>query len=180
MIQRLKTWLANRRAFNQGKLAGARLVADVEAQYLAMTNQAIRFDNAGALKGLLLGWLQGLQGHLLELRQQLGSSDAQYQTEWNAFAVHYAQRFRSEILSGVPDGVSSLPDTEIVAICRDLDGVVEAFTASIALNQSAALDKAVAAVREAEANGTLSPDPRSDAELRESIREMWDSESEHD
>ena len=42
--------------------------------------------------------------------------------------------------------------------------------------QENALIDAVRAIRQAEQNGTVAPDPRSDSEIRESIREMWDAD----
>ena len=52
------------------------------------------------------------------------------------------------------------------------------YLAKLEAERDEALAQAVAAVRRAEQRGTLAPDPRSDAELKESIRRMWEAELE--
>lgn len=69
-------------------------------------------------------------------------------------------------------GMIESPDADSISDSHpDYDKLAE-----LEAQADAAVDRAVKSIREAEAAGTLSPDPRSDAEIKESLREMFEED----
>ena len=144
-----------------------------------MKQQAHRCrDDPAALRAMFLGWIQQLHAEVRDTFAALNASDAEFQQHWHTVATEFANRFRSEVLTAsyASETDQIFSDNDIARIVADVDGMANDFMHSAEADLDASLDQAVNAVRAAEEAGRLAPDPRSDRELKESIRQMWDED----
>ena len=67
-------------------------------------------------------------------------------------------------------------EQDIVRVLVDVDTEVAQFKRTIERDKESLLDRAVKAVRVAEEAGRFARDPRSDEEMKESIRTAWNKQ----
>lgn len=179
IIGRVLTDLRNRRAKKLGEEAGQQFVLDTEKGWSRFKGLASsRVEKPSELNAMFMGWLYSLHGQLFEFMRAMETPEGEMQAMWTASVVQFASRLRREVL-GALDDVSaesawSAQDTDTAA--NDIIGMQEEFMAKRRASQDAALNTAVRAIRSAEEAGRLAVDERTDAELKESIREMWEDE----
>jgi hypothetical protein len=182
IIGRILQAIRMRGVRSEGRTAGRGLAMEVEERWSQMKAQAGVNEDPAALKARFLGWMQGLHGHLTNVHAILQTPEAEFQDQWRSIVTIFAGRFRSEVLSPTyaPQAEQILSDADIAAIATNVDAVVDDLRRGVATDKEVLLDRAVSGIRAAEAAGRLSPDLRPDAELKESIRRMWEEESNSD
>jgi hypothetical protein len=183
IIDRIKKAVEIRRARSSGEKVGAEMAREMESDWEALKEQALASDfEPSALRALFLGWMHGLHAHLRDTFGAVGMPEDEFRRIWYSAAIRFSGRFHSEVLSliRIEDTEAILSAEDVARIAADIDGLVDDLHAQIEADRDAAVELMLKGVREAEAAGTLGPDPRSDEELKASIRQMMEDMSADD
>lgn len=179
VLSRLRTFLTIRRARKAGERTGRELADRIETNWAEMKERAHQYrDDPTALRAMFFGWMKQLHGDMRETFAVAEVSEPEFARHWQVAALNFGNRFRSEVLgeAGASHTDTILSDHDIGRLATDIDGAVGDLLHGAEAQREAALEQAVRAIRAAEQEGKLGVDPRSDEELKESIRRMWDEE----
>lgn len=176
LLGSLRTFFALRKASRQGAAAGSSLADSIEE---AWTNfKALSAEGPTSPRedrARFIGWMKALYAHLAAFFEALKVTDADFAHHWKLTAATYCDRFYSEVLLPLygQQAATVLSAQDRADILDDVGSLAARIAAQARNEQEAELDNAVRAIREAEQRGDIGADPRTDEEVRESIREMW-------
>jgi hypothetical protein len=179
LFRKVMSFFEIRRARRAGAEAGRRHAEHIDSQWAILKKTAAQSAKSPLLlKTIFQGWLHALHAHEREWFAALGFEEERFREDWRGIVVEFVTRYQTQLLlplfGNAPEGQFTLD--EIRESAEDIDGMAERFVRESKQVLEGALDAAVASVRAAEAAGRLAVDTRTDGEIRESIRAMWDAD----
>lgn len=182
LIRTLRNRIIEWRFRRKGQGLWDEYAARIEDDWKDVVLTSTRYSDPESLKGLFFGWMYRIHAELEEVYALIELPVAGAELHWASVAGKFGNRFRTEMLPPEQRETASevLSDEEIRRLATDIHALVDDFQQACRQRLEEALDEGVSAVRRGEKAGRVSPDPRSDEKLKESIRRMWTEDSDSD